>query len=59
MSRRSFAVAVPVAQEDAKAAVDSINRALTRILDELVPWAEATAGRQASPTGAPATNGAR
>ena len=58
MGRRSFAVVVPVAQDDARSAVDAINRALTQILDELVPWVEATAGRP-SPTGAPATSGAR
>jgi len=58
MGRRSFAAVVPVAQDDARSAVDAINRAVTQILDELVPWVEATAGGP-SPTGAPATNGAR
>ena len=43
MGRRSFTVAVPVARADAKAAVDAINRGVTLILDELVPWVEATA----------------
>jgi ABC-type uncharacterized transport system auxiliary subunit len=58
MGRRSFSASIPVTQDDAKAAVDSINRGLTQILDELVPWVEATAGRP-TPTGVPATSGAR
>jgi cholesterol transport system auxiliary component len=58
MGRRSFAVAVPVAQDDAKSAVDAINRGVSQLLDELVPWVEATAGGP-SPTGVPATSGAR
>jgi ABC-type uncharacterized transport system auxiliary subunit len=44
MGRRSFTVAVPVARPDASAAVDAMNRGVTLILDELVPWVEATAG---------------
>jgi len=58
MGRRSFSVVLPVAQDDARSAVDAVNRAVTQILEELVPWVEATAGGP-SPTGAPATNGAR
>lgn len=45
VGRRSFSVAVPVASADARAAVDAINRGVTLILDELVPWVETTAGR--------------
>jgi len=58
MGRRSFAAVTPVAQDDAKSAVDAINRAVTQILDALVPWVEATAGGP-SPTAAPARSGAR
>lgn len=43
LARRSFAVAVPVARSDGKAAVDAINRGVTLILDELAPWAEQAA----------------
>lgn len=41
--RRSFAVALPVASADAKSAVDAMNRGVTAILDELVPWVESVA----------------
>lgn len=50
VGRRSFTVAVPVARADAKAAVDSINRGVTLILDELVPWAEDAAANMATRT---------
>ena len=43
MGRRSFAVALPVASADAKSAVDAMNRGVTAILDELVPWVEGVA----------------
>jgi cholesterol transport system auxiliary component len=42
VGRRSFSVAVPVARADARSAVEALNRGVTAILDELVPWAEAT-----------------
>lgn len=44
LGRRSFTVAAPVARPDASAAVDAMNHGVTLILDELVPWVEATAG---------------
>lgn len=43
LGRRSFAVALPVASADAKSAVDALNRGVTAILDELVPWVEGVA----------------
>jgi ABC-type uncharacterized transport system auxiliary subunit len=43
LGRRSFAVAVPVTSADAKGAVDAVNRGVTAILDELVPWVEGMA----------------
>lgn len=43
LGRRSFAVALPVASADAKGAVDALNRGVTAILDELVPWVEGVA----------------
>lgn len=43
LGRRSFAVALPVASADAKGAVDAVNRGVTAILDELVPWVEGVA----------------
>ena len=45
VGRRSFAVAVPVGNADAKSAVDAINGGVTLILDELVPWVESTAAK--------------
>jgi ABC-type uncharacterized transport system auxiliary subunit len=43
LGRRSFAVALPVASADARSAVDALNRGVTAILDELVPWVEGVA----------------
>lgn len=45
VARRRFTAAAPVAQEDARATVEALSRALTSVLDELVPWLEATAGK--------------
>lgn len=44
IARRRFEAAVPVNQENAQGAVDALSRALTTVLDELVPWIEAAAG---------------
>ena len=48
LGRRSFAVALPVASADAKGAVDAINRGVTAIFDELVPWVETVSAGTAS-----------
>jgi len=45
VARRRFSAAAPVAQENARGAVEALNRALTTVLDELVPWLEATAAK--------------
>ncbi|HET9025572.1 MAG TPA: ABC-type transport auxiliary lipoprotein family protein [Burkholderiaceae bacterium] len=43
VARRRFEAAAPVAQENARAAVAALSRALTNVLDELVPWLESAA----------------
>jgi cholesterol transport system auxiliary component len=45
LARRRFEAAAPVTQENAAGAVDALSRALTGVLDQLVPWLEASAGR--------------
>ncbi len=45
VARRSFQASAPVAQEDARGAVDALSRALTTALDELVPWLETVADK--------------
>ena len=45
IARRRFEAAAPVNQENAQGAVDALSRALTTVLDELVPWIEATADK--------------
>lgn len=45
VARRRFVAAAPVTQENARSAVDALSRALTGVLDELVPWLEASAGK--------------
>ncbi len=43
VERKHFTAAAPIAQENAPAAVAALSRALTTLLDELVPWLERTA----------------
>ena len=43
IARRRFEAAAPVAHENALAAVAALSRALTNVLDELVPWLESAA----------------
>lgn len=43
VERRRFTASTPVAEENAPAAVAALSRALTALLDELVPWLERTA----------------
>ncbi|MGE5162044.1 MAG: ABC-type transport auxiliary lipoprotein family protein [Betaproteobacteria bacterium] len=45
VARRRFSAEAPVAQEDARATVEALSRALTSVLDDLVPWLEAAAGK--------------
>jgi ABC-type uncharacterized transport system auxiliary subunit len=45
VARRRFAASAPVAQENARGAVEALSRALTNVLDELVPWLEASAAK--------------
>ena len=45
VARRRFGAAAPVAQENARSAVDAMSQALTSALDELVPWLEASAAK--------------
>ena len=45
VARRRFEANAPVAQENARGAVEALSRALTIVLDELVPWLETAAGK--------------
>ncbi len=45
VARRRFSAAAPVAQESARGAVEALSQALTSVLDELVPWLEASAAK--------------
>ncbi len=42
IERKQFAVSAPVAAENAPSAVTAFSRAVTTLLDELVPWLERT-----------------
>jgi ABC-type uncharacterized transport system auxiliary subunit len=43
VARRTFESAVPVPQANARGAVEALSRAVTNVLDELVPWLDAVA----------------
>ncbi|MGZ8273160.1 MAG: ABC-type transport auxiliary lipoprotein family protein [Burkholderiaceae bacterium] len=45
VARRRFESNAPVAQESARGAVDALSRALTSVLDQLVPWLETAADK--------------
>ena len=45
VARRRFSAAAPVAQGNARGAVEALSQALTSVLDELVPWLEASAAK--------------
>ena len=45
VARRRFVASAPVAQENARGAVEALSRALTNVLDELVPWLEASTAK--------------
>ena len=43
VERKRFTTSAPVAQENAPAAIAALSRALTTLLDEVMPWLERTA----------------
>jgi cholesterol transport system auxiliary component len=45
VARRRFNAAAPVTQENARGAVEALSQALTTVLDEVVPWLEASAAK--------------
>jgi ABC-type uncharacterized transport system auxiliary subunit len=45
IARRHCEANAPAAQENARGAVEALSRALTTVLDELVPWLEAAAAK--------------
>ena len=57
VERKKFTASAPVAQENAPAAVAALSRALTTLLDELVPWLERTAEALPPPEPRPARDG--
>ncbi len=54
VERKRFAASAPVAAENAPAAVAALSRALTTLLDELMPWLEQTAQALPPPEPRPA-----
>lgn len=54
VERKRFSASAPVAQENAPSAVAALSRALTMVLDELVPWLERTAEALPPPEPRPA-----
>jgi ABC-type uncharacterized transport system auxiliary subunit len=46
VARRRFEAATPVASENAPAAVEALSRALTSVLDDLMPWLESAAAQR-------------
>ncbi len=59
VERKRFTASAPVAQENAPAAVAALSRALTTLLDELVPWLERTAEALPPPEPRPPRDGKR
>ena len=57
VERKRFTASAPVAQENAPAAVAALSRALTTLLDELVPWLERTAEALPPPEPRPPRDG--
>ena len=57
VERKKFTASAPVAQESAPAAVAALSRALTTLLDELVPWLERTAEALPPPEPRPPRDG--
>ena len=59
IERKRFTASAPVAQENAPSAVAALSRALTTLLDELVPWLERTAEALPPPEPRPPRDGQR
>ncbi|MDQ3447424.1 MAG: ABC-type transport auxiliary lipoprotein family protein [Pseudomonadota bacterium] len=59
VERKRFTASAPVAQENAPSAVAALSRALTTLLDELVPWLERTAEALPPPEPRPPRDGKR
>ncbi|MDQ3215713.1 MAG: ABC-type transport auxiliary lipoprotein family protein [Pseudomonadota bacterium] len=57
VERKRFTMSAPVAEESAPAAVTAWSRALTSLLDELVPWLEKTTEALPPPEPRPARDG--
>ena len=57
VERRRFSASAPVAQENAPGAVAALSRALTTVLDEMVPWLERTADALPPPEPRPSRDG--
>jgi len=57
VERKRFTTSAPVAEESAPAAVTAWSRALTALLDELVPWLEKTTEALPPPEPRPARDG--
>jgi cholesterol transport system auxiliary component len=57
LERKRFTASAPVTQENAPAAVAGLSQALTKILDELVPWLERVADALPPPEPRPPRDG--
>lgn len=57
VERKRFIASAPVAQENAPGAVAALSRALTTVLDEMVPWLERTADSLPPPEPRPSRDG--
>lgn len=57
VERKRFTASAPVAEENAPSAVAALSRALTTLLDELVPWLEKTAEALPPPEPRPPRDG--
>lgn len=57
VERKRFAASAPVAEENAPSAVAALSRALTTLLDQLVPWLETTAEALPPPEPRPPRDG--
>ena len=57
VERKRFTTSAPVAQENAPAAIAALSRALTTLLDEVMPWLERTAEALPPPEPRPPRDG--
>jgi cholesterol transport system auxiliary component len=51
LAQRTFVLSVPVKKDDAEGAVDAFDRAITDVLNTLVPWVETEAAKAAAASG--------